>query len=418
MKVPLRMTRIAQSHSQRRASDPTVVPIRTRAQRYVASIETKSALPDIALTRTRGGTFSPTTDVIYLSDGRTARTDLIRLTPNVDAYSLDFNGISPRQLAHYRPDHWQRGASATATSNRAQISTIVAKSFPHVALDVLSGKLRRAGCEIGVADLKDHEAIAATQAAIWKLSNGLELDAQSLAQPVRARSRQAGAAFDVAIGSHHEGIDWNFSASTAGVSYLELELPGAPELRSYGWRLPRSVEHARLRVWLERSNDAVSWTKVKASDSIIEGAARLRPTRFVKNLGVGSTLSTAAGDPGHTGYRYYRIAVESASGIPQNLYLGGVHVHIAGVSPRRNSERVHALYEYLLATADTTAHPSAWVRSSDIAPTAQVLVGSATPRGERAFTPLIAMLNLPASERPEETSKWPIPAAIAEAVPG
>src|ERR1700742_290615 len=50
------------------------------------------------MTRYRGGTYSPTVDQIVFSDGTTARTDLIRLNPNLHAYSLDFTGIAPLTL--------------------------------------------------------------------------------------------------------------------------------------------------------------------------------------------------------------------------------------------------------------------------------------------------------------------------------
>ena len=44
------------------------------------------------MTRYRGGTYSHTVDRIVFADGTTARTDLIRLNPNLQAYSLDFAG--------------------------------------------------------------------------------------------------------------------------------------------------------------------------------------------------------------------------------------------------------------------------------------------------------------------------------------
>ena len=36
----------------------------------------------------------------------TVRTDLIRLNPNVEAYSLDFGGVSPTRPSHYRVAAW------------------------------------------------------------------------------------------------------------------------------------------------------------------------------------------------------------------------------------------------------------------------------------------------------------------------
>ena len=44
--------------------------------------------------------------------------------------------------------------------------------------------MREAGYPIGPANISEHEAIAATQAAIWYLTNGLALDTRPLNVPV------------------------------------------------------------------------------------------------------------------------------------------------------------------------------------------------------------------------------------------
>jgi hypothetical protein len=58
------------------------------------------------MTRYRGGTYSHTVDTVHFVDGSSARTDLIRLNPNVEAYSLDFSGHAPTRPSHYRADAW------------------------------------------------------------------------------------------------------------------------------------------------------------------------------------------------------------------------------------------------------------------------------------------------------------------------
>lgn len=58
------------------------------------------------MTRYRGGTYSHTVDTIVFTDGTTARTDLIRLNPNIEAYSLDFTGIAPTRPSRYSADGW------------------------------------------------------------------------------------------------------------------------------------------------------------------------------------------------------------------------------------------------------------------------------------------------------------------------
>lgn len=49
--------------------------------------------------RYRPGTFSATVETIRLTDGRSVRTDLIRLNPNVECHSLDVDGVAPRRMA-------------------------------------------------------------------------------------------------------------------------------------------------------------------------------------------------------------------------------------------------------------------------------------------------------------------------------
>ncbi|HEY0227213.1 MAG TPA: TQXA domain-containing protein, partial [Mycobacterium sp.] len=87
----------------------TVLSISSRALTPVATRQRVLAQPAAELphlTRYRGGTYSHTVDRIVFTDGTTARTDLIRLHPNVDAYSLDFTGIAPHLPSSYRLGTW------------------------------------------------------------------------------------------------------------------------------------------------------------------------------------------------------------------------------------------------------------------------------------------------------------------------
>src|SRR5262245_61446732 len=84
--------------------------------------------------RYRGGTYSHTVDTIVFTDGTSARTDLIRLNPNLDAYSLDFAGIAPTHPSPYRLGTWAalpRSSSPARTRTReAEVSWILQHSFP------------------------------------------------------------------------------------------------------------------------------------------------------------------------------------------------------------------------------------------------------------------------------------------------
>jgi hypothetical protein len=94
----------------------TVLSVPSRALTPVATRQRILVRPATELphmTRYRGGTYSHTVDKIVFSDGSTARTDLIRLNPNLRAYSLDFAGIAAA-VALPRGDLVRATASAQA----------------------------------------------------------------------------------------------------------------------------------------------------------------------------------------------------------------------------------------------------------------------------------------------------------------
>lgn len=71
---------------------------------------------------------------------------------------------------------------------RASIGRVLAAGHPHVSTAALTGRLRSAGHRVS-GSIREHEAIAATQAALWRLTNHLELDTRPLDEPVRASAR-------------------------------------------------------------------------------------------------------------------------------------------------------------------------------------------------------------------------------------
>src|SRR6185369_8030413 len=82
------------------------------------------------MTRYRGGTYSHTVDTIVFSDGSSARTDLIRLNPNIEAYSLDFTGIAPTTPSPYRPATWSAVPHLRARMFEPEVDWILRNSFP------------------------------------------------------------------------------------------------------------------------------------------------------------------------------------------------------------------------------------------------------------------------------------------------
>lgn len=306
----------------------TVLSIPSRALTQVTTrrrvlAEPASQLPQ--LTRYRGGTYSHTVDRVVFSDGTTARTDLIRLHPNVDAYSLDFTGIAPHIPSRYRLGTWSALPHLRSRDFEAEVDWILRHSFPLMTTAELSQRLREAGYPLGPANINEHEAIAATQAAIWYLTNGLALDTQPLNVPVAVR-RGPG-------------------------PMTTFEFDGQPQLGGYSvW----NASDTAITVRLQKSANGVDWLDVSGSSLTTDPAKG----RYQRALGVGSTLSASNhGHRGH-GYRYYRLIATAESGTPR---IGPVAFWLTGSRHYRNADRVVHLYNYLLAGALQTA-----VRADDL----------------------------------------------------
>jgi TQXA domain-containing protein len=267
------------------------------------------------LTRYRGGTYSHTVEKVVFTDGNSARTDLIRLNPNVPAYSLDFTGVSPRHPSRYQPGTWSELPHLRASGKEAEVDWILRHSYPLLPTAALSRRVREAGYPIGTANISEHEAIAATQAAIWSLTNGLALETRPLNVPVAVhRSRGAITTF---------------------------EFDGELQLGGYSvW----SASSTELR--LQKSSNGRVWQDVSGSLLTTGDDAG----RYRRTLGEGSTLSTSSHGRGGRGYRYYRLIASSDTGTPS---IEHVTFWLTGARHYRNSDKVVHLYNYLLAGAAT-----------------------------------------------------------------
>lgn len=342
-----------------------------------------------ALTRARGGTFSPTVDVIHFVDGGSAHTDLIRLNPDVDAYSLDFDGISPRQLCHYRELARDQATADFPGAVLERVALVLAAGYPAVSTMELTRRLRTAGYRLGPGTIPEHQAIAATQAAIWRLTNGLELDTRPLDLPTRAKARIEGASTVRTVRPRRDGsLNWSSQLPAGRTCYLELSLTGRSELQAFSFRVgPRTGRHA-CHVRLEASADGVGWRQVSHSGVRLDDPWHPHPSPLRRRLGAAATLSTA-GPAGRAGYRHYRLAVRGPECRDGLLELHDVRLELLGAARFRNAARVVALYELLLAAANGRER---------YRPT-RVLIGSRTPTGPAVFTPL-AMITGPDALRP------------------
>lgn len=289
---------------------PTRTPVTVRRSvRRIADIP--------RMTRYRGGTYSPTVHTVVFTDGSTARTDLIRLNPNIDAYSLDFSGVAPTRPSSYRAANWSAVPNASARAYEAEVDWIIRNSFPTLGTVELSRRVRRAGQLNGTSHLADHEAIAATQAAIWHFTNGLRLDNRSLDVPV-ATVRDAGS--------------------------ITFEFDGHPQLASYTVQL--DAQDA-VSLMLQKSADGVHWRDVAASGLTVPAGRGSRHRR----LGFGATTSEAGSGRAHRGYRFYRLQVRTQDGSGSAAQIEDVTFTLHGTGRYRNADRVVALYDYLVAGA-------------------------------------------------------------------
>jgi TQXA domain-containing protein len=303
------------------ASITTQLPARTSARVRSGVVSRRRIHPRPSaelsqLTRYRGGTYSHTVDTIVLADGTSARTDLIRLNPNIEAYSLDFGGLAPTKPSRYRVETWSAVPNLQACKVEPEVDWILRNSYPRLRPAELSRRVRAAGYPLGDANIAEHEAIAATQAAIWFLTNGMALDTRALNEPVAVDTATPGA--------------WTF------------EFDGDPQLGGYSLR---ATSKQPVTVSLQKSVDGIAWEDVATSRlSIAEGRGQ-----YSKTLGVGATLSAGGNGLASRGYRYYRLVVDAEQ--PAGIAIIDVQFWLHGSPNHRNSHRIVALYHYLLAGA-------------------------------------------------------------------
>ena len=296
----------------------TVLSIPSRAVAQVATrrrVLVRPATQLTRMTRYRGGTYSHTIDKIVFTDGTSARTDLIRLNPNLHAYSLDFTGIAPLHPSRYRLGTWSTLPHLRTRGCEAEVDWILRNSFPMRSTAELSRQLRQGGHLLGPANISEHEAIAATQAAIWHFTNGLALDTRPLNEPV-AVHRTRGPA-------------------------ITFEFDGEPQLGGYSvW----TDSDAAVGLQLQKSTNRVDWQDISSSQLI----AKPGRGRHERTLGIGSTLSASNHGRLGRGYRYYRLVTTTHA---TTANIESVDFWLTGTRHYRNSDRVVHLYNYLLSGA-------------------------------------------------------------------
>ncbi|WOQ17756.1 TQXA domain-containing protein [Raineyella sp. W15-4] len=295
------------------------------------------------LSRYLGGLCSPTIQEIRLADGRRVRTDLVRLNPTIDAYSLDLDGLAPTPVSRYAPS---RRADTAVRRTAPELGRIVADSYPVVPLGELSRRVRAAGYPLGRADLREHEAIAATQAALWHITNGADLDVRPRSVPLRLA---AGPVDGLRTPLDPTAPSWAGSVSAERPLSVEITFDGRPQVGSYHVGLVGTSGRAPLTLRLERSHDGLRWQPVAGSERTVTPAATRTPAAGRRTdvdtvLGVGATLADGIGQ----GFPHYRLVVSTPATAPVPVGLESLRFTLTGTPTYVNPEGVVQLYRYLL----------------------------------------------------------------------
>jgi len=210
---------------------------------------------------------------LVFTDGTTARTDLIRLNPNVDAYSLDFGGHAPDAPVALPGCHVGGGDQPERPCPRGRDRLDPSQLISDDRHAELSRRLRAAGYPLGSSNVAEHEAIAATQAAIWFFTNDMKLDDRPRNVPVAARRTP---------------------------SAIDFEFDGARQLGGYTVEVT-SKTGASLR--LQKSADGSTWRDVASSRLTVTEPGQYRKVARLGQHGCpGTCLAAALRATGTTGW--------------------------------------------------------------------------------------------------------------------
>lgn len=360
-------------------------------------VESQPVLLGRTWKRFRPGLYSSTVSQLVFSHGPQLRTDLIRLNPGISAYSLNPSGTFPEHNSQYQASELAGSELVALKRHHREISWILNHSYPAVGLEMLTDRLQRAGLIESPPQLREHEAIAATQAAIWYFTHGWELDTRPNDLPVRQVFAVADIAGHVSqknrtgtravtpptlisrySDAQHLSLDADsgitpalFTVDQDQVLTAALGFDHSPQLRGYSLRFGEGTSAGSYQVWLERSRDGNRWQPVSSS------ASKVTITRPVGSKGLdvqrrlapAATLADAHAPVLERGYPNYRIVVQPTSGVlpvvsegTRELRVDQIDLRISG--PRfANPERVIALYRQLITGAS---------EATDITPTLSI----------------------------------------------
>ncbi len=103
------------------------------------------------------------------ADGTTRATALVRLEEQLGAYALTPGEVGTT----YREVSW---LDSSHLGEEWALTQVLAQGYPTVGIDELRRRLRRAGYRVAADELTVADAIAGTQAAVWRITTGNELE--------------------------------------------------------------------------------------------------------------------------------------------------------------------------------------------------------------------------------------------------
>jgi TQXA domain-containing protein len=317
---------------------------------------------------------SPTLERIFFTDGTTTRTDLVGLTStgahqSANVYSAAFadtavdaaQGPNLPSGARFQEEDWSANGHLTENPHQGAVARVLQSSYPELSVAQLTADLKAANrLPQNSGNVKNWEAIAGTQAAIWHFTDGKRLDTTRYASPVSASSAATAEGFDPgAVLDGDPSTGWR--AAGPGEAILEFAFPADFEPRSYAvTTLAGGEQGGTPTSWrLQRSSDGVTFSDVSTGSVSHTFAGGDPETRASNNIPPGASYGAYT--------TIYRIVFSGAADPEQPVQIGDVAFTgfgVFGTQPNyeyreyANGTNVVQTYLHLVALGESQPVPN------------------------------------------------------------
>ncbi|WP_449280889.1 Cys-Gln thioester bond-forming surface protein [Leucobacter sp.] len=317
---------------------------------------------------------SPTLERVAFTDGTTTRTDLVGLTStgthqSTGVYSADFaatavdasQGPSLPSGSRYREEDWSANGHLAQNPHQGAVARVLRSSYPELTVAQLTTDLKAANrLPQSSGNVKNWEAIAGTQAAVWHFTDGKRLDTTRYASPRSAASEHTADGFDPgAVLDGDPSTGWR--AAAPGEAILEFVFPADFEPRSYTVTTLAGGEQSDTpTAWrLQRSLDGVSFSDVSTGSVSHTFDGGEPESRTSGNIPPGASYGAYS--------TIYRIVFSGAADPEQPVQIGDVAFTgfgVFGAQPNyeyreyANATNVVQTYLHLVELGDTQPVPT------------------------------------------------------------